>query len=138
MLARLLLWRDDVRPAESGAWAATKRCSLLLIIEDLRLGEEILALATELGHVCELRRQRHEARESLLRGGFEAVIVDLERSASDGISLLATVRRFGDDVWIVALLPAHVHPEPTMAYDVALSKPLSAEAVLASLARMPS
>ena len=116
----------------------TRRCSLLLVVEDLRLGEELLALATESGHDCELCSHRHEARESLLRARFDAVIVDLERAASDGISLLAMVRRFGGDVWIVALLPPFVHPEPTMAYDVALSKPLNPEAVLASLARMPS
>jgi hypothetical protein len=93
----------------------------------------LLAIATERGHASELSPDRHAARQRLIQGGFDGVVVDVERVAGDGLSVLAMVRRFAPRAWIVALLPPAADPTRALAYGIALRKPVRPEVVLESL-----
>ncbi|HWB80770.1 MAG TPA: hypothetical protein VG755_37665 [Nannocystaceae bacterium] len=114
------------------------RGGLLLVGDESQATYDLLHVARCAGYDCEHCTEARDVRQVLLCRAYTAVIADLDRGGGDGVPLLAMLRRFAPEAWIVALLPARITPTPTMGYDVALAKPAAPELVLAALGRMPS
>jgi DNA-binding NtrC family response regulator len=113
---------------------------VLLVLEDAALSDLLSEALIDAGHVA-VQADGAAAAEAVLRAQpFDAVIVDLDTRARDGLALVTRARTFAPTVTVIALLPCgglgdSGAPPP---YHLAIEKPARLAALLSAVEAAPS
>ncbi len=112
---------------------------VLLVIEDVALGEMLADALGDSGHHASLLPEGADLGRAVGDERFDAVIVDLDSRARDGERHIALVRSRSPSTTVIALLPcgglpADRSPPP---YHLALEQPARLKPLLLALAADP-
>jgi len=131
-----------VEPTPSSpAQAALRRPLCVLVADDNRVNQRlVLALLEAAGHSAEMVTNGREAVEAVLRGNFDAVLMDVQMPVMDGVKATRRIRALPppkNAVPIVALTADAVTGAEeryrNAGMDGYLSKPLSPDSLAATL-----
>jgi signal transduction histidine kinase/DNA-binding response OmpR family regulator len=129
--------------AERGSRARPVRKLRILLADDAPAGRLIVAeLLRHAGHEVVAVADGRAAVEAAAQGGFDAALVDVQMPELDGPAAVATIRRLEREenrrrLPIAALtadaLPRDSRPLEEAGFDAKLTKPISADALLAAI-----
>lgn len=108
---------------------------VLLVIEDASLSDVLAEALVDAGHQA-VQVEAVSAAEAVLREQpFDALIVDLDTRARDGLAFLSRLRTTRPALTVIALLPCGglMPPVPQPAYHLAIEKPAKLAAVLSAV-----
>lgn len=128
----------------AGAPCATARRARLLIAEDHPVNQQVIAgMLRHLGHEFEIVSDGRAAFERLVRGGFDAVLMDCQMPGMDGYAATRAIRAReslepGAHIPIVAMTASAMVEDRdkclAAGMDAYLAKPVSPEALRLTLA----
>ncbi len=109
--------------------------NVLLVIEDRALSDVLAEALIDAGHVATQVDDTRAARQALAADPFDAIIVDLDTRARDGVQLIAQVRALHPPITVIALLPCGGLPNGSghPAYHLAIEKPARLAAILSAV-----
>jgi DNA-binding NtrC family response regulator len=113
---------------------------VLLIVEDASLSDLLAEALVDAGHKTLQVETAAAAEAALLAQPFDALIVDLDTRARDGVDLVSRARRTCPSLTVIALLPCGglLGATTTPAYHLAIEKPAKLAAVLSAVRIAPS
>ena len=133
MLARVVLATPPMAlpsSAPTGEWR-----NVLLVIEDRALSDVLAEALVDAGHTATQVEDTSAARSAFDEQSFDAVIVDLDTRARDGVHLIARLRAEQPATTVIALLPCGGLPSTTgrPPYHLAVEKPARLAAILSAV-----
>lgn len=108
---------------------------MLLVIEDRALSDVLAEALVEAGHVATQVEDAAAAHIAFGEQSFDAVIVDLDTRARDGVHLIARLRAEQPMTTVIALLPCGGLPATAARppYHLAVEKPARLAAILSAV-----
>jgi DNA-binding response OmpR family regulator len=108
---------------------------VLVVVDDVSLGELLAETLLEAGHVAQLARPEELLEEEIDGGTFEVAIIDLNLPVHVGAKLVTKVRREAPATAVIALLPCGATAEEFngMHYHLAIETPARLRTVLTAV-----
>jgi len=109
---------------------------VLVVVEDRALGDVLCEALDGAGHVAAQAEDAAAALNAVSDGEFDAVIVDLDTRARQGVALIAELRAHHPLLTVIALLPCGGVPAgariPAL-HHVAIEKPARLSAIVSAV-----